>query len=72
MFAIFETIEEYQSQNDIVNTAMGYPCEHTTRYAEENPRITTGGRYAMQILPYVEHLFAGCEIVESVEYPEVL
>jgi len=71
MFAIFEAMEDYQAQNELVNNAVGYPCEHTTRYAEENPRLTSDGKYAMQILPYVEHLFIGCEIVESVVYPEV-
>ena len=70
MFALFETLLEYQAQNEIVNNTMGYPCDDTLRYAEVNPRITTDGKYAMQILPYVEHLFADCTIVDSVEYEE--
>ncbi len=72
MFAIFDTIEEYVAKNNAINIALGYPDGMgTDRYADETPAETTTGKYAMQILPCASHLFAGCVIVESVEYPKI-
>ena len=70
MFAIFKTIEEYLTKNNEINSTYGFPNEHgVDSYATETPKQTTDGMYAMQILPSVEHLFADCTIVETVEYP---
>lgn len=71
MYAIFNTISAYHAKNAEINNSLGYPDGHgTERYASESPKQTTDGMYAMQILPYVEHLFAGCTIVNTVEYPQ--
>jgi hypothetical protein len=71
MFALFETLAEYALKNDEINTALGYPnARGTLRYAAESPMLTVDGKYPMQILPHVAHLFAGCAIVDTVEYPQ--
>lgn len=70
MLALFDTLEEYRGKNTEISEALGYPDGNgTDRYSEENPRLDVNGRYVMQILPHVAHLFNGCTIVESVEYP---
>ena len=71
MFALFEKITDYARKNEEINAELGYPnARGTIRYASESPSLTANGKYAMQILPHVAHLFAGCTIVETVEYPQ--
>ncbi len=71
MFALFDTLEKYNAKNSEINAALGYPDGNgTERYAADNPRQDVNGKYSMQILPHVAHLFAGCTIVETVEYPQ--
>jgi len=71
MYAIFNTLKEYRAKIKELNTALGYPNAFgTERYATDNPMKTTGNKYALAVLPEAEHLFAGCEFVDSVEYPD--
>jgi len=70
MYAIFESPSEYHEKLNEVNDALGYPDGFgTDRYATETPQPTIDGKYAMPISEHVAHLFTGCTIVESVEYP---
>jgi len=72
MYAIFETLEAYQAKNQELNAYLGYPnVNGTERYATDEPQQTIDGKYAMPIRDEIAHLFVGCEILETVEYPEV-
>lgn len=73
MYALFETLEDYEAKNREISLALGYPNDSgTLRYASEKPAQDINGKYAMQILPQVERFFADCVVVESVEYPEII
>jgi len=70
MYAIFETLEQYNAKNQGINEYRGYPNDKgTMTYAPENPQQTLDGKYAMRIVIGLEEQFTGCEQVESVEYP---
>jgi len=72
MFAQFDSIEAYLAKNDEINVFLGYPDGRgTERYATDNPTKTIEGKYAMPVSERIAHLFDDCEIVESVEYPEI-
>lgn len=69
MYAIFDTLEDYESKNSEINTYLGYPNNSgTARYASELPLKDIDGKYVMHILNGLEHLFGGCRIVEIAEY----
>jgi len=71
MIAIFDTIQDYLNKLREVNTHLGYPDGRgTERYATETPQPTKQGKYAMPISERIAHLFADCEIVDGVEYPD--
>lgn len=71
MYAIFETIEEYNAKNAQVNEALLYPNPTSSSYAEPLPRVSSDGRFVMQVLPFAEQYFTGCVIVDNVEFSEV-
>ena len=71
MFALFNTLEEYQNKLTEINVACSYPNNMgTTSYASLSPVETTDGKYAMLILGFAAGLLAECEQVESVSYPD--
>lgn len=71
MFAIFDTITSYIEKNTEINAALGYPDGHgTERYSTEFPKQDINGKYVMPIMPHVTHLFEGCVVVDTVEYPQ--
>ena len=72
MYAIFDTLEAYEAKHNEINIALGFPTGYSPTYANISPCRTKDGMYAMQILVCAEHLFAGCDIVESVEYEEIV
>lgn len=71
MYALFGTLESYQSKNNEISIALGYPNDSgTLRYASENPAQDINGKHVMHIPNGLKHLFGGCEIVEKAEYQQ--
>ena len=70
MYAIFETLEQYQTANAILNQHLGYPDGRgTERYATDTPTPTTTGKYAMRIRDsLIGVLPSDTEFAGTVEY----
>ena len=76
-YILFDTIEEYQSVNAAISTAMGFPDskEATERYSSLTPMQDAEDRYVMEISSLVQELYpqtiAGYELVDSVSYKQI-
>lgn len=72
MLVLFNSIAEYKLKNQQIASAMGWPSGGTIRYADENPRQTTDGKYAMPVLVGFEQFFDGMQKTLSDEemYPK--
>jgi hypothetical protein len=70
MYALFDTIEQYQNKVSEIDSFLGYPNEktQTITYAEPNPQITTSGKCALIVFDSVTHLFNGIELHETVDF----
>ena len=68
MYALFDTLEQYQSKLNEVNAVYGYPDNTGTLNKYDTvPRQTTDGKYPMPVNSETEHLFNDCALIESVE-----
>lgn len=71
MKAIFDTLQDYLDKRSEVNQYLGYPnARGTDTYCDDVPLIDVNGKHIMPIDAEILHLFDGCVIVETVEYPQ--
>jgi hypothetical protein len=59
--ALFDSLSEWQAKVSELNSAFGYPNDRAERYAD-SPMVTSGGKYALQVLPEAESYFQGVQL----------
>lgn len=76
-YILFDTLEEYNTVNAAISTAMGFPDskEATERYSSLTPIQDANDKFVMEISASVQELYpntiAGYELVDSVIYKQL-
>lgn len=69
-WAVFPTLEEYNSLNDQIGDSYEYPRNLTSFYSDPNPLPEWDGNYYMRITTDVQEFHADClqgiELIDSV------